>query len=180
MSELQLNEFYRQPMYLVYIETAAMYLSWLAVMLILRGRARRYTAVAGVVAAVALIVLYTIAGRKVYDVRVAEIVPFITFVYAKNNSEFYRTMYMNILLFMPLGMALPFALPDRIRRRALITAAVGFTLSACVETIQFAAAIGRFEIDDIIMNTLGTLAGVTVYLIFRGVQKHKQNKNKRQ
>lgn len=92
-------------------------------------------------------------------------IPFYSFYEAIEQPEFYRSMLMNILLFEPLGLTTPFALPSKFHKKVKITIGLGFLLSICVEIIQYAFCLGRAEVDDVICNTLGCAIGVTAYLI---------------
>lgn len=163
MSDLR-HAFYVQPMNQVYIETIAMYVIWTALMLLLRGKSRRIVSCIGVVCAVALIVLYTIYRRGGSEEAVS-LIPFISFINAKTQPEFYRTMFMNMLLFLPLGLSLPFALSEKMKHKVLISILCGLILSVLVEVLQYVFRLGRCETDDVLMNTLGVLIGVTSYLL---------------
>ncbi len=68
----------------------------------------------------------------------------------------------NIVGFIPLGALLPLFL--RGIRRVWKTGLLGFSISAAVEITQLCLHVGSFDVDDIILNTLGTVIG---YLIFR-------------
>lgn len=169
--ERQFHYFYVQPMQQVYFETIALYLLWTVFMVLLRGRARRILACVTALLGLILILIYTVIGRGTADVRVLLLTPLITFERAKTNVELYRTLYMNMLLFLPLGLSLPFALPEKWKCRALIAAAAGFLLSVGVEMTQYVFKIGNCETDDVLMNTLGMLIGISsfgvVYLLQR-------------
>lgn len=147
----------------VYFETIALYLLWTVFMVLLRGRARRILACVTALLGLILILIYTVIGRGTADVRVLLLTPLITFERAKTNVELYRAMYMNMLLFLPLGLSLPFALPEKWKRRALIAAAAGFLLSVGVEMTQYVFKIGNCETDDVLMNTLGMLIGISSF-----------------
>lgn len=170
------HDFYVQPMLQVYIETIALYLIWTIMAALLRGKARRYLARVVVVLSLILILCFTVFGRGVSDYRVLELAPFISFEKAKLNPEFYRTMYMNMLLFLPMGLSLPFALPEKWKLRALIAVVAGFLLSVGVEAIQYGFAIGNCETDDVLMNTLGTLIGVSSFGIVCLIEMIKKRK----
>lgn len=72
----------------------------------------------------------------------------------------------NILLFIPFGMLVSL----NWRRIPLIgTALIGFGLSLGIEFLQLATARGYFQVDDLIMNTLGCLLGGTVVWIVRRI-----------
>lgn len=68
----------------------------------------------------------------------------------------------NVVGFMPFGFLLP-VLSARVRR-FWVTVPLGFSLSLAVECVQLAAKVGSFDVDDIILNTLGVILG---YLAFR-------------
>ena len=162
------HNFYVQPMEKVYMETIAIYATWTFLMLLLRGKARRIAGVIGAFAAVALILLFTLWGRSAKSSETVCLIPFASFSRAKAQPELLRTMYMNVLLFMPFGLSLPFALSGRIKHNILTTVLCGAAISACVEALQFLFRIGKCEIDDVLMNTLGVLIGVTSCLLAAG------------
>ena len=78
-------------------------------------------------------------------------------------------MGLNMLLFMPIGILIPFV----IRKCNLVkTLLIGFSLSTIIEILQMFS--GRMsEMDDIIMNTLGTLIGFALYKIIFHFIKNK-------
>ncbi len=79
-----------------------------------------------------------------------------------NTSIVIENIIGNILLFLPMGFFLP-CLTSKIRNlpKAIL---VGFVIILSVELIQLFSLLGSFDIDDIILNLLGLIAG---YLIFR-------------
>ena len=167
------HEFYVQPMSQVYIETIAMYVTWTVAMLLLRGKARRIVAIVGAVLAFALILVFTVLNRSSDGTREISLIPFITFENAKAQPELYRTMFMNVLLFMPFGLSLPFALNKKIWYSVCITALIGLGLSICVEVLQYVFCLGRCEADDIIMNVLGVLIGTSSFVICQMLTRTK-------
>ena len=171
-----IHDFYVQPMNQVYIETIAIYVIWTVAMFLLRGKARRIVGVIGASLAVILILAFTVLGRSSETAKDISLIPFISFVNAKVQPEFYRTMFMNMLLFMPLGLSLPYALYDKLKHNALLTILVGAVLSVVVEAAQYVFSLGKCETDDVLMNALGVLIGVTSYLIFRTARRVAENK----
>lgn len=167
------HDFYVQPMYQVYIETIAIYLIWIVAMLLLRGKVRRIVAIVGTVLAFVLILLFTVLFRSGEGTLELSLIPLISFKNAKIEPELYRTMYMNMLLFMPLGLSLPFAISDKSKHNILFTILVGSLLSVMIEICQFVFFIGRCETDDVIMNTLGVLIGSTSLLVVRAIKGSK-------
>ncbi|MBS1509495.1 MAG: VanZ family protein [Bacteroidetes bacterium] len=71
----------------------------------------------------------------------------------------------NIVAFMPLGFLLPLLI-KRSRRFYKILIA-GFLLSVFFECSQLFAGIGVFDVDDIILNTLGSILGYLPFVILK-------------
>ena len=76
-----------------------------------------------------------------------------------SEPELTRAMFMNILLFFPLGLSMSTALPGKRWFRIALTVATGFFLSLSVEYTQFRYGLGVAELDDVICNTLGCVVG---------------------
>ena len=92
--------------------------------------------------------------------------PFQSFQEAKIQPELYRSMLMNVFLFVPLGLSLPFVL-GRGRLPGFITVVFALALSAGIEYMQYRYALGRCEVDDVIMNTLGAAFGCMAHGLSR-------------
>jgi len=75
----------------------------------------------------------------------------------------------NILLFLPLGVFLPILMPAFTSFRK--TLAIGFFLSLSFELIQLITVLGFFDIDDTILNTLGSVIGYFIWRIFSFYKK---------
>ena len=74
----------------------------------------------------------------------------------------------NIVWFVPFGFLLP-AIWQKLK--FYYTIPLGFLLSLIIETSQLALRKGMFEIDDLVLNTLGTAAGCLIYKIYRDFRK---------
>ncbi len=104
-----------------------------------------------------------------------ELRPFYTFVLAQSQPEYYRTFFMNVLLFVPIGLSMPYCLSKKpYKRNVFIT--IGFTcvLSAAIEFLQYYYHLGRCEIDDVIANTFGAAVGTLSYLIYMRILKNRE------
>ncbi len=165
------QEFYVQPMNKIYLEVAAMYLFWLLAMFIIRGKVRRVTAIVFSALSVLLILLLTVYRGSGSGTKEINLIPFITFTYATVENEMYRMLFMNVALFIPFGLSLPFALPDKLRHKYLFTVISGALISVAVEASQYFFNLGRCETDDVLMNTLGVIIGGTAFLINCGVSR---------
>ena len=104
------------------------------------------------------------------------LLPFATFIAARQQPELYREMLMNVFLFFPLGLTLSNALPRKWHRwlRIILTTLVGCALSAGIEYAQHRYALGMAEVDDVICNTLGAFIGSTSLLIAPAIEKYRE------
>ena len=95
--------------------------------------------------AVYIVLRYSVLERTPSDERL------FTF-FADYGNEFYRELFMNALLYIPVGMVFsvwigPWAI------------LIGFVMSIAIESWQFFNGTGLAQGTDVIMNTLGTAIG---------------------
>ncbi len=88
----------------------------------------------------------------------------------------------NILAFCPFGFFLPI-LNDK-KRGMLYVTLVSFEFSLLIELVQLITRVGSYDIDDIILNTIGGILGYIIYCICyfiwkRRFGKHGVSKEKR-
>lgn len=69
----------------------------------------------------------------------------------------------NIIAFIPFGTFLPMI--NRKKTGFINTVILSFLFSSLIEIIQLYFKLGVFDVDDIILNTLGGLIGYLLYLI---------------
>ena len=117
---------------------------------------------AAMLAVIFYMTVYT-RGESAVDVALT---PFHSFREAKLQPELYRSMLMNVFLFVPLGLTLPFAL-GKGRLSEFFAVAAALCFCAAIELLQYRYALGRCEIDDVIMNTLGALIGTQAHRLCR-------------
>ena len=86
-------------------------------------------------------------------------------------------MFLNILLFIPLGLSMPFVLSERVKHNVLVTVLSCAALSVLIELVQLAFSMGKFEVNDMIMNTLGAALGTVSFLLVSLILK-KVNKRR--
>ncbi|SFL53823.1 Glycopeptide antibiotics resistance protein [Gracilibacillus orientalis] len=82
----------------------------------------------------------------------------------KQDTWFYNT-FGNILLFVPMGMLLPL-LSTKLTRWFLTTVII-VLFSFTIETMQLITQLGVFDVDDILLNTLGGYFGYLIYVLFK-------------
>lgn len=75
----------------------------------------------------------------------------------------------NVLGFIPFGYILP-VISDRMRSGFLIVLS-GFCFSLTVEVIQLITKVGCFDVDDMILNTLGAAFGYLLFVICNSIRR---------
>ena len=117
----------------------------------------RYACIMPVLISVYGILLLTVLGRSASSQHI--------FVFAASYTrEFYRELFMNALLYFPLGIFLSVLIGPW-------TILCGFALSIYIELWQFIAGTGVGQVTDILMNTFGCFLGTLPYLLIRKLKK---------
>ena len=106
----------------------------------------RIISVLMMVLAIYAIFAYTVLNRKAGGVHQFVLVN-------QYNPEYFRELYMNGLLYLPLGLALSVFLGPW-------TILVAFLLSIGIEVWQYVAGTGLAQGTDVLMNTVGAAIGV--------------------
>jgi glycopeptide antibiotics resistance protein len=75
-----------------------------------------------------------------------------------NFDIWFKNLFGNIVLFIPIGLFLP--LLNKKYKRVLALAGASILLITIVELAQMLTRVGSFDIDDIILNTFGALLGL--------------------
>ena len=103
-----------------------------------------------------------------YDERQLNLTLFANLIYLFQNAgvgEFVRLFFGNICWFIPFGFLLPILMK---KKSFFITVVIGMMFSFFIETMQYILFKGVAELDDLILNTFGTVIG---YLLYRILQK---------
>lgn len=117
-----------------------------------------------------MLLLYQMVTRV--DINVSSginLVPFKEILrYELNSNLFYYNVLGNVALFMPFGyIVASYVKPKQIWTNAIIAIVVSTT----IEIVQL--NIGRsFDIDDIILNTIGCVAGFLIFIALRAIGRH--------
>ena len=51
-----------------------------------------------------------------------------------------------------------------------------FSLSLMVETFQLLTKVGSFDVDDLLLNTIGGAAGYIIFIICAAIRRHHASK----
>lgn len=84
-------------------------------------------------------------------------------------QAFFINVFGNILAFLPYGLLLP-TLFTKCQNGFLVTL-FSFELSLLVELAQLGFKIGSFDVDDLLLNTIGGCIGYLIYYILDGRKK---------
>ena len=119
--------------------------------------------------AVAVILWVTILGRESYIENSLVFEPFHAFYAFVKDIQDGRIRITgnfigNIILFVPVGVLSPVT---GIGDKCLKTGLMGLCFSMMIEATQLVTHCGFFEIDDLILNTIGTVIGYGVYIATR-------------
>jgi glycopeptide antibiotics resistance protein len=95
-----------------------------------------------------------------------EIKRFYTYRHQLGFEAVFLNLAGNVLAFMPFGFFLPVV--SRRGRKWYNAFMLGFLLSFCIETVQLVFKVGSFDVDDLLLNTIG---GVLGFLLYKRVQK---------
>jgi len=89
--------------------------------------------------------------------------------YQRNSATAAYNLWGNLLGFIPFGILFPLALPWF--RQGLKTFAAVFFLSLGFETFQLYTGLGVFDVDDLLLNTVGGVLGYFLFWIDSRVRK---------
>ena len=88
-------------------------------------------------------------------------------------ADYWQGILLNVLLFLPLGTALPYCLNSIVRKNVAWTILLCFVLSAGIECVQLIFSLGFFEMDDILCNTVGGAFGAVSFLLYTKMKRLK-------
>ncbi len=80
----------------------------------------------------------------------------------------------NVAGFMPFGFFLPIV--SRRGRRWYNAFLLGFFLSLCIETTQLVFQVGSFDVDDLLLNTIGGILGFLCYKKVQGIRVRRKRR----
>lgn len=82
----------------------------------------------------------------------------------------------NVVAFFPFGFFLPILHPKC--RSFLYTTFFSFEFSLMVETIQLVSKVGSFDVDDLLLNTIGGALGCLIFLYMNRMRRKYETKEK--
>ena len=80
----------------------------------------------------------------------------------------YINLFGNVLIFVPFGFMEPLASKKRSFWATLVD---GCLVSLSVEIFQFITKVGRFDVDDLMLNTTGVALGYVCFLVWNAIRR---------
>ena len=82
----------------------------------------------------------------------------------------------NILIFIPFGFFMPVASEHR---NFFVTVMDTFLLSLIIEVIQLLTKVGCFDVDDLLLNTIGGVVGYIIFMISNVIRRNYVKKRRK-
>ena len=111
----------------------------------------------------------------VYLVPFKEIKRFVNHFWQLGLTAVLANIAGNVVAFMPFGFCLPLIADHRIKFFGCMLYTFG--LSLAIELIQLVSKVGSFDVDDLMLNTLGGVLGYLTFLCYKKMcQFHRKRK----
>ena len=78
----------------------------------------------------------------------------------------------NVVAFMPFGICLPMVTEHKLKFFSV--SLYTFNLSLLIELTQLVSKVGSFDVDDLMLNTLGGMIGYIVFFIWKSSYERKK------
>ena len=106
-----------------------------------------------------------------------EIKRFIKYRHQLGTFAVFSNLFGNILIFMPVGY---FSAMAGKRRSFFKTLFWSFCLTFCVELMQLITKVGCFDVDDILLNTIGGVLGYIVFVVCNLLRRRNDRKKRKE
>lgn len=157
--------FFRIPPELIYIHLLIVLIGLSLICYSIQPYKKRlkYSSLLILLGYISLVICSTLILRESFDDYRYELIPFWSYyAYVHRDSQLLTQIYLNILLFVPIGLLLGISLNHKGVIRILF---IGVEISFLIECCQLIFKKGIFEFDDMFHNTLGCLIGYLIYKI---------------
>lgn len=75
----------------------------------------------------------------------------------------------NVLCFVPFGMLVPMITKRKTLKNVFVVTLLAFLFSLAVEVSQLLMRVGSFDVDDLLLNTIGGFIGYIIYIVLNRV-----------
>lgn len=172
MTELLTRIFYylySRPFPTLLLYTVLLLLVWTALNYFLPKIARNIVNYPMAILITLAIGYYTIGRRSAQAEREITLTPFWSFT--KGDPQ---EAWLNVFLFFPLGLSLPYILPEKVKHKVGVTILIAALFSLFIETNQFIFKLGLCETDDLLCNIFGALIGTLSFVIAEKLRFRKK------
>lgn len=91
-----------------------------------------------------------------------------------NCFDLVKQIVDNVLVFVPLGILLPAAYNAKHETKSYVFVVfAGFIMSLTIELLQYVFSVGFTEVDDLLNNVWGTMAGCGIYALSGRIEAKK-------
>lgn len=165
MINIFIAKLYELPIYIYIIAIVGIIILWIA-FAVLFNNGKRWRCINTIILGVTilLIIAVTLCFRKT-EAKDFSLIPFSSFEIAKIHSDVYQEMMLNVVLFFPVGLTMPFVINRITAQPVIITIITSCVLSVLIEIFQYSFNRGYSEIDDVIFNTLGAVVGCIAFVM---------------
>lgn len=115
-----------------------------------------------------------VQGYRYNLVLFKEINRFITYRHVLGFEGFMVNIFGNVLAFAPFGFCLPIISKNDDKFLKVLLGSFSFSLM--IEIIQLIYKIGCFDVDDMLLNTIGGILGFFAYRIIKWIKKRSKNR----
>ena len=104
-----------------------------------------------------------------------EIRRFIVYSGHLGASSVFTNLIGNVVAFIPFGIFLPILTNNRLKFFQVTV--FTFALTLAIEMIQLMSRVGIFDVDDMILNTLGGIIGYLLFFVWKSIKERKERKS---
>lgn len=104
-----------------------------------------------------------------------EIRRFIVYRETLGTTAVVLNLFGNVAAFLPFGMILP--IMGRRFRSFFFMTLLTFEFSLVIETIQLVCKVGSFDVDDLLLNTIGGMLGYLGFAVMNRIRRAKYEKS---
>ena len=87
------------------------------------------------------------------------------------GKAFVLNLFGNVIAFMPFGLFIPILFSRKRHLKSILR--MTFLLSMGIEIIQLLTRTGSFDVDDLILNTLGGVLGYLLFVVLDYIRRYR-------
>ena len=162
------------------VSAAILIMAWSLLMLLLKRQENIRLFLGRVLASLGLLLIIIMTFvRYPYQGTGLIWIPLRPLLGMKVNSDYWFVSITNLILYIPFACGLSFSGEREKKKKAVgTTLFLCFMISVTAEIYQYTTASGLAEVDDVLFNTLGGLAGASPRMLFPEARRKKAEKSR--